>query len=293
LLIDVEEYKYAKHQLEKVINFKNLNDQKISQEIMKITELDWYSDTDAEDIINYSLNYNSICNEIITEDIPKYKAIFSGHYLEKKMGFIAVSRGDNDIIELPIYYKDFPHLEFYDRGKPMMVKVDFSSNKPQILTCEERDGELFDTIPTYVGKVDHVNHEKELAHILFSKKMDCVAHFKEFSELKDIGMYQNVKCKIYRSKERYRIVSLEKTDEKTDWEIIIEFKGNVEIPDGKKFGFVRNVTGLNDIFIPPEVIVRENIESFDRIIGIAILNKNKKKNQWGWSMIKLLENLSN
>ena len=55
--------------------------------------------------------------------------------------------------------------------------------------------------------------------------------------------------------------------------------GVIKIKEGSDFGFV------DDIFIDPGNIKRNQWVTNQTINGKAILSFNKKKGQWGWKMV--------
>lgn len=76
----------------------------------------------------------------------------------------------------------------------------------------------------------------------------------------------------------YRVLTLKKADPSNQKECKAykEVSGKIGIPLGKKFGF------LDDVFISPDIIEKQNIKDQDELTCKTILSFNKKKNAWGW-----------
>ena len=81
----------------------------------------------------------------------------------------------------------------------------------------------------------------------------------------------------------YKVLTIKKsTDiEILDLDIIKKVKGNFSQNTGQNFGF------LGDIFVSPETITKNKLNNGDNIEGIALLSYNKKKNEWGWKLLKI------
>ena len=59
------------------------------------------------------------------------------------------------------------------------------------------------------------------------------------------------------------------------------YEGNIRITEPMNFGFV------DDVFIAPDIISKEDIANSMKVKGKAILSYNKKKNEWGWKAFRI------
>ena len=155
---------------------------------------------------------------------------------------------------------------------------------------------LFEDIPEEVVVVEHVNSEKKILNFIASKTKHGFFKYENQIDNVEIGDYLKVKFvpendkdqinkvdKTYESiHKHYKVVSVSQTNDIPKQDIIKEFDGGVNIRNNQQFGFV------DDIFIDPGLIKSFEIKNNDTINGVALLSFNKKKNEWSYKAVKII-----
>ena len=92
-----------------------------------------------------------------------------------------------------------------------------------------------------------------------------------------------MKLSMYSSKKghAFRVLHAEATDETPSSQVWKQFSEEVRVSNG--MGFT-----LSDIFIPPPFVAEHRIQDGQTVSGAAILNFNKKRQNWGWKAISLV-----
>ncbi|MBI9042809.1 hypothetical protein [Lutibacter sp.] len=83
---------------------------------------------------------------------------------------------------------------------------------------------------------------------------------------------------------KYDVKSIKKHDGKTSFDFIKNIKGELKKINGKDFGFIE------DVFIPPQLILANNLIDKSLIEGLALLEYNKDKKTNTWKMITINQN---
>ena len=79
----------------------------------------------------------------------------------------------------------------------------------------------------------------------------------------------------------YHILTLEKTDDKEQKQLFTKaVLGSIKISEGKAFGFIE------DIYVHPSFIEKNNLVNGDLIGADAIKTYNKDKGVWTWKIIR-------
>ena len=155
---------------------------------------------------------------------------------------------------------------------------------------------LFKDIPEEVIAVEHVNSEKKILNFIESKTRHGFFKYENQIDNVEVGDYLKVKFvpendstqinnvdKSYESiHKHYKVFSVSKTNDIPNQDIIKGFEGSVNIRNNQQFGFV------NDIFIEPRIIKSFEIKNNDFINGVALLTFNKKKNEWSYKAVKII-----
>lgn len=137
-------------------------------------------------------------------------------------------------------------------------------------------------MPSNVGVIDHINHEKSIIHVIVARGVDGTCSGSLFDGQASIGDAVAVRLAQHHSKQgvRTRIVEIEHTDQALSSDICRQFRDTANVtPSG--LGFT-----LGDIFIPPNVIAAEGIQDGDLVEGIAIASFDKKRGNWGMKAVR-------
>ena len=163
--------------------------------------------------------------------------------------------------------------------------VGASSNNNPLYSkhIREADEILFQDIPEEQVIVEFVNTDKKILNFIKNKTYHGFFTYKGISFVPSIGDLLLVRLQPVGTDGFYKVLTIKKsTDiEILDLDIIKKVKGNFSQNTGQNFGF------LGDIFVSPETITKNKLNNGDNIEGIALLSYNKKKNEWGWKLLKI------
>lgn len=143
---------------------------------------------------------------------------------------------------------------------------------------------LFANLQEEIVVIERVNKEKSVINFVVSK------------EKSGFASYRKLKAKP-KEGDVYAVRFMEKTDEKSNFYVILairecnklpdssiykEVQGNIVIKQTNSFGF------LNNVFVPPHIISEEKLKNNDIVKTIAINKYNQKRKSWGWNVIKII-----
>ena len=158
------------------------------------------------------------------------------------------------------------------------TKNNFNLYKENSSLAEEL---LYQDIPEELAIIDYVNLEKGI--ISFTINKNKRGFFKYNGNIKALRIGDSIMIRFNgKPKENfYKIYSLKKSNTRHDF--LKEISGVVKIiPAG--IGF------LEDVFIEKSLLEKKGIIDGESINGTALLSFNKKKNDWGWKMLKIHDN---
>ena len=290
LLIQKELFGEAKYEVDQVIQFKQQSGQNITEPFSSLVQQAWYlsaiSTTSNTGL--YSIHQEA-AESLLYSQLPWVKAslgevytILGKEHKPKQKLFIALTSRSIPIeISVPAQKFSFKQLPI---GSALQVKAEYDMNgQLQVYTAQERlNGELWDIVDEKVGVIDHLNHEKKLVHCIISKVIQVTIPFSQLKERYTIGDSLALKLSKYTTKqgERFRALSVKRSEQAAPSNVRKEFYEQIEV--NSTFGFTDN-----SIFVPPDLIKQKNIEDGDQISGVALLNYNRKRNEWGWKAISV------
>jgi hypothetical protein len=288
LLINNGELARAKFEIEEIINYRIKNDQKIPDSAESLRAQSWYETTVAVESNRKFYISNAPCAEaILYSGLPWINGILGEQFhIDKKPN---KPRRKLFIESNPVPFEvSVPESKVVVSGampgKGIRIKGEYDNEKRfQIYTLEIREtSSEWDIFSELIGVVDHINKEKELIHFIVSREIDGVLRFSELEKEYSLGDSIAIRLSKYTSKKgtRYRVLSSSATDQLASDSIFQEFNDEVRVDNS--MGFTQS-----DIFIPPALINKYNIEDGSNISGDAILNYNKKRSEWGWKAIKI------
>nr|ALF35177.1 Hypothetical protein ICEValHN437_089 [Vibrio alginolyticus] len=181
----------------------------------------------------------------------------------------------------------------FNVGKPgdaLKIKGELDKeNRFQVYSIENRtSNEDWDIFEEQIGIVDHVNTNKRPIHFMISRTIDGVINFSDLPEEFKEGDAISLRLAKFTSRQgtRYRVLTSSRTTKPIPSSILKPFSDDVREENG--MGFTDD-----GIFIPPPLIRENSINDGDFVTGYAVLNYNKKRSEWGWKAISILEAKSN
>ena len=293
-LIENSLFNEAKYEIEHIIKVREKEGWKLTTILINYQNSDWYKKSSvtatnnemfykkniklAESLLFYKLEWlNAIVGEKFTVPDKPNKP--------KRKIYISLVQG-NIPIEVSISENkyDFKSLTLW---KGLKVKGEYDNEKRfQLYIIENREvTENLDIFPEYIGVIDHINHEKKIAHFIVDTKVHGILNFSNISFKFSIADTVAIKLAIYKNDReiKYSVLTCKATDKIPNNSIFKNFKEDVSVSNG--LGFTSD-----DIFIDKSIIEKFGIKDGDIIEGYAIKNFNKKKNVWGWKAIKITKN---
>ena len=144
---------------------------------------------------------------------------------------------------------------------------------------------LFSDLPEEAIIVDFVNSDKKVLNFIASKEKLGFFKYDRFIKTVQIGDTLNVRFNGSGAENgNFQIFTLNKTDNHFLKDKFVKaIEGNIEIGEGKSFGFVDHV------FIHPSIIKRFNLKNEQHIKAMAINSYQTEKMQWSWKVYDVLE----
>lgn len=143
---------------------------------------------------------------------------------------------------------------------------------------------LYGDLPESVVVVEYVNREMRVLNFIKKGKVQGFFNYSDFDISPEVGDVFRVKMNAEGDNGYYEVYSLEKTEEKPEADLLMDVQGIISIQTGNSFGFIN---GHHSIFVDPGTVKKYGLSDGDEIEGLAMINYDKKKKQWGWRLVKV------
>jgi tetratricopeptide (TPR) repeat protein len=290
ILIQKNELAHAKFEVQALVDYRTSQSQKVPPLVESIMNQPWYSVTESvSSNRDFYILHSPKAETLLFSDLP---------WVDGVLGQTFTIEGRSDKPKRKIFIASSPTpfevtvaaskalLDGLIPGDAISVKGEYDQDKRyQIYTIVPREAvSKWDIFSDHVGVVDHVNKSKELIHFMVDRKVDGIINFSELNASFNEGDSISVRLSKYTTKQgsRYHVLSASSTDQAPSESILKNFKENVIAENG--MGFTDY-----DIFIPPPLMDKHKVENGNVVSGIAILNYNKKRGQWGWKALSIEE----
>jgi len=139
------------------------------------------------------------------------------------------------------------------------------------------DDILFADVPAEKVFVEFVNSDKKILNFITKDNKRGFFKYDRFISKVEVADILSVRFKNKINEDMNQVYTVNKINDKDfQAQFIKEIEGEIRISDGKNFGF------LNDIYIHPSVILKQNLSNKDKISVKAFKSYNKEKKEWGW-----------
>lgn len=139
---------------------------------------------------------------------------------------------------------------------------------------------LFSDVTEEYVFVEFVNRDKKILNFIASEQKFGYFKYDRFINEAKIGDVLKVRFQGGSVGEMYKANTVVKiVNEEFKKQFFKEVEGFAQIKEGKNFGFIDN------IFIHPSIISKNNIINGMQLKGLAMKSFNKEKNQWGWKYV--------
>lgn len=194
-------------------------------------------------------------------------------------------KGNSFAIELslPDNHSDIRGLP---EGTPIKVQYESLKADPARTTIHRitrrPDSTPLDILPSRIGVIDHINHEKSLIHVIVARGVHGTCPISLYPGQAKVGAIVAVRLAQYHSKNGVstRIVEIVSTDQAPSPDLCRQFREATNVTLNG-LGFT-----LGDIFIPPHLVTAEGIQAGDLVEGMAIASFDKKRGKWGMKAIQ-------
>jgi hypothetical protein len=289
LLVDRNTFPEAKFEINRFLDVKRKEGNKVPPQIEQFEQQNWYIETSVPRSNDDFYKANADAAEI---------ALFSRlPWIYANIGDVFTIPGKEGKPKRRLYIKSSPlpveivipdskfELSGLSVGDPIKVKGEWDGqNRFQVFMLDSRgSGESWDVFTDKLGVVDHINRDKKLIHFLVSKDIDGVALFSELDDTYSEGDVIRVRLSKYSmsSGDRYRVVSATKSAELAPISLRKEFQEVISVHDSG-FAFTES-----DIFIPANFVRENSLIDGEVVSGSALLSYNKKRSEWGWKAFKI------
>ncbi len=143
---------------------------------------------------------------------------------------------------------------------------------------------LYQDVPEEVVAVEFVNRDKKILNFVKDQSYNGFCSYKGFNINPEIADIIKVRLKAKGNEGFYQLLTLKPLENGANvgCHAIKEVQGLVTIREGQNFGF------LEDVFIPPFLVIEQQLENGDEVNCKAILSFNKKKKEWRWKSFDVM-----
>ncbi len=287
-MIDINDLSAAKHEVETVLRQKENEGQRIPDTAVQISSQPWFASTQAnESNSDYYRCHAGSAESLLLSQLPWIAANIGERFVvpgmenkPKRRIFVKTSA---EPLEASVAEWKFGHGKLA-AGEGLQVKGELDEKgRFKIYAIEVRPTQgRWDVFPRRVGVVDHVNTEKNVLHFIVDRTIDGVIPLADLATQFKEGDAIAVKFSKYSTKkgQTYRVLHAEATGDMPSAQVWKQFNEEVRVSNG--MGFT-----LGDVFIPPPLVAEHHIQDGQSVSGAAILNFNKKRQNWGWKAISL------
>lgn len=286
MLVTLELFPEAKYEIERAVQIRESKKWKIPQLLLTMQSAPWYhTAAAATSNDDFYKHYAPLAEEIICEDLPSFPAVVI-HQLRPTVDrpgrtVIGYLHG-KEIKEVTVKTKQFFCLKKAEAGQAFSVRIDESGPKQFVVSVKSRAAEPWDIIAPKIGVVRHVNEEKGVTSVALGRDAFCLVHHDRFPEMKCIppGTIVAIKAQHDDRRDMLRALSFSITEETPPSSFCRQFAGRLSVNNSGLFGFADH-----DVYVPGELIGPNGLTDGDLIKGLAVMEFNKKRSQYGWRAV--------
>jgi|TARA_R110001606_G_scaffold243735_1_gene391526 hypothetical protein len=291
-LVERNRFPEAKFEINRFLEIKRQEGNKVPPEIEQFGKQDWYSATLTPGSNDKFYKGNAgVAESALFSQLPWISAnvgdVFTIPGKEDKPKRRIYLNGASEPIEVVIPDKKFD-LSGSVVGHPIKVKGEWDNQKRfQIFSVDKRHpGEAWDVFKDQLAVVDNVNRDKKLIHFLVSEVIDGIVPFSELDGDYSEGDVIRVRLSRYSTGrgERFRVLSVSKALVPAPVGLKKEFQESISVHESG-FAFTSS-----DVFLPAQLVTKNSLRNGDFIKGMALLSYNKKRSEWGWKAFKVMKN---
>ncbi len=290
LLLDKSMFDEAKYEISQAIKSREKEGWKLTEILLNYQSSEWYINATSVSN-NKELYKNNItaANNLLFDMLPWLNATVGDTFTipskpnkPKRKLFVSLQE-EVSPIEISIQGNKY-NFKSLSVGEGIKVKGEYDQEgRFQVYILESREApSKWDIFPQHLAIIDHINHEKKIAHFIVDKNLDGIMRFTDFPIEFKIADILLIRVSTYKNDRgvRHTVLTCEPTQQELNQAVVKRFSSPVRVSNG--LGFTDN-----DIFIDRGLINQYNINEDDYVNGIAVINYNKKKFRWGWKAITI------
>ncbi|MFC2973268.1 type IV pilus biogenesis/stability protein PilW [Azotobacter bryophylli] len=290
-MLEVNDYAAAKHEIEAILQSKEHEGKKIPVSIAEIASQSWFSNTQAKASNRDYYRTNAKAAEVLLfNDLP---------WIDANVGdtFIVPGKdGKKDKTKRKVFLKtssipteiSIPESKLgrmkLTPGDAVRVKGEFDEDQRfNFFVLESRHTETpWDVFSEKIGVVNNVNEGKQVIRYIVDREVNGEIPMSALPGAFAEGDAIEVRLARYVSKRgpMYRVLLARATDKKPSELLKKTFSEQVRVSNG--MGFTPN-----EIFLPPQLLAKHQIEDDQKVSGTAVLTYNMKRSCWGWKAVSI------
>ncbi|EMJ4935804.1 DUF7017 domain-containing protein [Pseudomonas aeruginosa] len=287
-MLEANEYAAAKHEVEAIVRAKEQEGYKIPDAVASIVAQGWFAAVQAK-VSNrdYYRLHAKAAEALLFNDLPWIDACLGETFVvpgrENKPKRKVFLKTGSIPAEVSIPESKVARMSLA-AGDAVRIKGEFDEKQRfNLFVLERRPGATaWDVAPELLGVVNQVNEDKQVIRYIVSREINGEIPMSVLPCAFAEGDAIEVQLVRYVSKRgsQYRVLSA-KASEKVPGDLLRkDFTEAVRVSNG--MGFTPS-----EIFIPPPLVERCEIEDGQQVSGTAVQVYNKKRESWGWKAVSI------
>lgn len=287
-MLEANDHAAAKHEVEAIIRAKEQEGYKIPEAVASIAAQDWFAGVQAKaSNRDYYRLHARAAEALLFNDLPWIDACLGETFVvpgrENKPKRKVFLKTGSIPSEVSIPESKVARMSLV-AGDAVRIKGEFDEQQRfNLFALERRAGATpWDIAPELLGVVNQVNESKQVIRYIVSREINGEIPMSALPCAFAEGDAIEVQLVRYVSKRgpQYRVLAA-KTSEKVPGDLLRkDFTEAVRVSNG--MGFTPS-----EIFIPPPLVERCEIEDGQQVSGTAVQVYNKKRESWGWKAVSI------
>ncbi len=279
----------ARYEVAAALEIRKSKQWPVPASIRVCTQQPWFLDASAiESNEMLYAKYAPLAESLVMDSLPETDAVLSGYSPEtdqRPASHLVAFRENDQIREIWVKSRRFPQLEEMNPGAPLAIRLELDAQRPLILTIRERSGEPWDVFPRRIGVLSQDNPSKRVRVATLSRDDVYILPYDRFQSLAGIPVGSSIAVAFRRDTRHERDVPVHIgiTAEKPSRSFCMTYTGTFEQRVGNLFGFVQPTS----IYCAPHLVAESGAATGDKVEGVAVMEKNPKKNIYSWRAITL------
>lgn len=282
-LIEINKYDLASKTIEELRKIYNQKGKRIPDKIKHYQEEKWFDPSKIDDVTfsDFLKDKSLRAEEILFRDLPIQQANFYNKSKDSKRNLYFYDFVNED--GLHCSYKTSKELHF-EKGEGVNIRIQATEHgKNHIVWYEKRNAEKWDCIPFQRAVVIHKDIRKGFLLAAISKDENTILHRDNFPDSMKMDIGKLIRVRTIR-KHNNKLDTIDWTESPKDSypDFVKPIAGYYFESDRGGFGFIK-VNDIEEVFVPP--FLAKDLKNGNRYQGIAIYQKEKKKNKYGWRLL--------